>query len=92
MCLARKAPKDGKDDNIRVRVTPEQKSKLVEYAERHYHEWSGMPGIGSSLCAGGSKRSPKLIWSFFGVYFSFSGTETTKNKHKFELKLSIQAS
>ena len=51
-----------------------------------------MPGIGSSLCAVGCKRSPKLIWSFFGVYFSFRGTETTKNKHKFELKLSIQAS
>lgn len=55
-------------------------------------ERSHLSGIGSSLCAGGSKRSPKLIWSFFGVYFSFSGTETTKNKHKFELKLSIQAS
>ena len=24
------------------------------------------------------------MWSYFGVYFSFSGTETTKNKHKFE--------
>ena len=92
MCLARKAPKDGKDDNIRVRVTPEQKSKLVEYAERHYQTMSGVVCRHSiSLCAGGSKRSPKLIWSFFGVYFSFSGTETTKNKHKFELKL-IQAS
>ena len=42
MCLARKAPKDGKDDNIRVRVTPEQKSKLVEYAERHYQIMSGV--------------------------------------------------
>ena len=41
-CLARKAPKDGKDDNIRVRVTPEQKSKLVEYAERHYQTMSGV--------------------------------------------------
>lgn len=42
MCLARKAPKDGKDDNIRVRVTPEQKSKLVEYTERHYQTMSGV--------------------------------------------------
>ena len=42
MCLARKAPKDGKDDNIRVRVTPEQKSKHVENAERHNQTKSGV--------------------------------------------------
>ena len=42
MCLARKAPKDGKDDNIRVRVTKKKKSKLVEYAERHYQTMSGV--------------------------------------------------
>lgn len=40
--MARKAPKDGKEDNIRVRVTPEQKSKLVAYAERHYQTMSGV--------------------------------------------------
>ena len=42
MCLARKAPKDGKDDNIRVRVKQKKKSKLVEYAERHYQTMSGV--------------------------------------------------
>ncbi len=31
MCLARKTPKDGKEENIRVRVTPEQKQRLVDY-------------------------------------------------------------
>lgn len=25
-----------------------------------------------------------MIWIFLGVYFSFNGTETTKNKRKFE--------
>ena len=49
-----------------------------------------MLGIGYSLCARGSKKSPKLIWSFFGVYFSFSGTETTKNKRKFEIQVLFQ--
>ena len=47
-------------------------------------EWCHLPGVRSSLFAGGIKRSSKLMWSYFGVYFSFSGTETTKNKHKFE--------
>lgn len=40
--MARRVPKDGKDDNIRVRVTPEQKNKLVDYAERHYQTMSGV--------------------------------------------------
>ena len=38
----RKTPKDGKEENIRVRVTPEQKQRLVEYAERHYQSMSGV--------------------------------------------------
>ena len=42
ICLARKTPKDGKEENIRVRVTPEQKQRLVEYAERHYQSMSGV--------------------------------------------------
>ena len=33
LCLARKTPKDGKEENIRVRVTPEQKQRLVKYAD-----------------------------------------------------------
>ena len=31
-----------KEENIRVRVTPEQKQRLVEYAERHYQSMSGV--------------------------------------------------
>ena len=42
ICLARKTPKDGKEENIRVRVTPELKQRLVEYAERHYQSMSGV--------------------------------------------------
>ena len=42
ICLDRKTPKDGKEENIRVRVTPEQKQRLVEYAERHYQSMSGV--------------------------------------------------
>ena len=42
ICLARKTPKDGKEENIRVRVTPEQKQRFVEYAERHYQSMSGV--------------------------------------------------
>ena len=30
ICLARKTPKDGKEENIRVRVTPEQKQEMVK--------------------------------------------------------------
>lgn len=42
ICLDRKTPKDGKEENIRVRVTPEQKQRLVEYAERYYQSMSGV--------------------------------------------------
>ena len=34
--------RNGKEENIRVRVTPEQKQRLVEYAERHYQSMSGV--------------------------------------------------
>ena len=42
ICLARKTSKDGKEKNIRVRVTPEQKQRFVEYAERHYRSMNGV--------------------------------------------------
>ncbi|MGI6019092.1 MAG: hypothetical protein ACOX8M_09915 [Marvinbryantia sp.] len=35
-------PDNSKEENIRVRVTPEQKQRLVEYAERHYQSMSGV--------------------------------------------------
>lgn len=42
ICLAKRPPKDGKDENIRVRITSEKKRQLVEYAERHYQTMSGV--------------------------------------------------
>ena len=42
ICLARKTPKDGKEENIRIRMSPEQKEKLVSYAERHYQTMSNV--------------------------------------------------
>lgn len=42
--MARKVTKDGKDDNIRICVILEQKSKLVKYEERHYQTMRGVVG------------------------------------------------
>ncbi len=39
------------------------------------------------------KRKQKIAQvdlEFFGAYFSFSGTETTKNKRKFEIQVLFQ--
>ena len=91
--MPRKPSLDGKDSSLRIRMTAEDKERLVSYAERHYQTMSGV--ICQALIFFMHRRKQKIAqvdWSFFGVYFSFSGTETTKNKHKFELKLSIQAS
>ena len=34
--MPRKPTLDGKDSSLRIRMSPEQKEKLVSYAERHY--------------------------------------------------------
>ena len=34
--MPRKPSLDGKDSSLRIRMSPEQKEKLVSYAERHY--------------------------------------------------------
>ena len=42
ICLARKTPKDGKEENIRVRVTPEQKLLLkLQEAEEAVKDGEG---------------------------------------------------
>ena len=70
ICLARKTPKDGKEENIRVRVTPEQKQRLVEYAERHYQSMSGVVCQALDLLYAreeqqNNKSKMELFWSLF---------------------------
>ena len=40
--MPRKPSLDGKDSSPRIRMSPEQKEKLVYYAERHYQSMSGV--------------------------------------------------
>jgi predicted transcriptional regulator len=40
--MARKPSLDGKDSSLRIRMSPEQKEKLVSYAERHYQTMSNV--------------------------------------------------
>ena len=40
--MPRKPALDGKDSSLRIRMSPEQKEKLVSYAERHYQSMSGV--------------------------------------------------
>ena len=40
--MPRKPSLDGKDSSLRIRMSPEQKQRLVEYAERHYQSMSGV--------------------------------------------------
>ena len=40
--MPRKPSLDGKDSSLRIRMSPEQKEKLVSYAERHYQTMSNV--------------------------------------------------
>lgn len=42
VCIRRKPSLDGKDSSLRIRMSPEQKEKLVSYAERHYQTMSNV--------------------------------------------------
>ena len=66
--MARKTPKDGKEENIRVRVTPEQKQRLVEYAERHYQSMSGV--VCQALDLLYAKKNNKIIKSEMELFWS----------------------
>lgn len=40
--MSRKPSLDGRDSSLRIRMTPEDKEKLVAYAERHYQTMSNV--------------------------------------------------
>ena len=86
ICLARKTPKDGKEENIRVRVTPEQKQRLVEYAERHYQSMSGLYVRHWISCT--QEKNNKITKSRMELFWSLSLHERY-GKYKFSNKSSI---
>ena len=86
ICLARKTPKDGKEENIRVRVTPEQKQRLVEYAERHYQSMSGV--VCQALDLLYAEKNNKITKSRMELFWSLSLHERY-GKYKFSNKSSI---
>ena len=42
MKIPRKPSLDGKDSSLRIRMSVEEKERLVSYAERHYQTMSGV--------------------------------------------------
>lgn len=40
--MPRKPSLDGKDSSLRIRMSPEQKERLVSYAESHYQTMSNV--------------------------------------------------
>ncbi len=42
MKMPRKPSLDGKDSSLRIRMSAEEKERLVSYAERHYQTMSGV--------------------------------------------------
>ena len=40
--MPRKPSLDGKDSSLRIRMSAEEKERLVSYAERHYQTMSGV--------------------------------------------------
>ena len=58
--MPRKPSLDGKDSSLRIRMSPEQKEKLVSYAERHYQTMSNVifQAFGHSLR---KRRTTKII-------------------------------
>ena len=89
ICLARKTPKDGKEENIRVRVTPEQKQRLVEYAERHYQSMSGVVCQALDLLYAReeqqvTKSEMELFWSlsFHKRYGKYKNKTNVRRKNR----------
>ena len=68
--MPRKPSLDGKDSSLRIRMSPEQKEKLVSYAERHYQTMSNVIFQALDiLYAREEQTNNKSKWSYFGVYF-----------------------
>ena len=77
--MPRKPSLDGKDSSLRIRMSPEQKERLVSYAERHYQTMSNVIFQALDILY---EREEKQN-NNFGVYLFISGTENTKTKQVF---------
>ena len=67
--MPRKPSLDGKDSSLRIRMTAEDKERLVSYAERHYQTMSGV--ICQSLDLLYAQEEAKNRPSWFGVFLEF---------------------
>ena len=65
--MPRKPSLDGKDSSLRIRMSPEQKEKLVSYAERHYQTMSNVI-FQACLVDPFSAGSPKGFIGVLGVF------------------------
>ena len=67
--MPRKPSLDGKDSSLRIRMSPEQKEKLVSYAERHYQTMSNVIFQALDILYAreeqqNDKEYMELFWSF----------------------------
>ena len=69
--MPRKPSLDGKDSSLRIRMSPEQKEKLVFYAERHYQTMSNVIFQALDILYAREKNNKiikskmELFWSLF---------------------------
>ena len=72
--MPRKPSLDGKDSSLRIRMSPEQKEKLVSYAERHYQTMSNVifQALDILYAREEQQNNKRVKWSYFGVYFFIS--------------------
>ena len=66
--MPRKPSLDGKDSSLRIRMSPEQKEKLVSYAERHYQTMSNV--IFQALDILTQEKNNKIIKSKMELFWS----------------------
>ena len=85
--MPRKPSLDGKDSSLRIRMSPEQKEKLVSYAERHYQTMSNVIFQALDILYAREeqqniKSKMELFWSLFLHFFISSFLHKRCEKRK----------
>ena len=86
--MPRKPSLDGKDSSLRIRMSPEQKEKLVSYAERHYQTMSNVIFQALDILYAREEQQNKIIKSKMELFWSLS-LHKQYGKYKFPNKCSI---
>ena len=84
--MPRKPSLDGKDSSLRIRMSPEQKEKLVSYAERHYQTMSNVIFQALDILYAREEQQNKIIKSKMELFWSLFLHKRCK-KHKIRTRV-----